>query len=56
MNVPAVVLVHIAESIRRHVPDEAQRLALADDVSLILDRDEAAAFCDLVTAPADEVS
>lgn len=50
MTVPAVILVHIAEAIRRHVPDLQQRVALADDVSLVFDIDDAAAFVDMVGA------
>lgn len=49
-SIPAIVLLHIAESIRRHIPDEQQRQALADDISLVFDADDAAAFVEMVGA------
>lgn len=49
-DLAAMVLVHIAESIRRQVSDLPLRLVLADDIALILSQDDAAAFVDMVGA------
>lgn len=49
-DIPALVLVHIAESIRRQVSDLPMRLALADDIALILSQEDAVAFVDMVGA------